>query len=120
MTTVLFVATLMCIVAVVSIALADYAKAGFVLKNSAEVHVPATALPYLASVKLAGAMGLVLGLSGAHWLGLAAGAGLILFFTGAVFAHIRARVFYNIAFPGLYLLLAVATGAYMVHLAVGS
>ncbi len=42
----------------------------------------------------------------APWEG--AGAGLVLFFVGAVAAHIRARVYYNIAFPGGYLAMAAA------------
>lgn len=120
MTTALFVTTIVCIAANALISVADYVKAGFVLKNSAEVHVPASVLPYLATLKLAGAVGLVLGLTVVPWLGVAAGIGLILFFIGAVVAHIRAHVFYNVAFPCLYLLLAVASAAYMVHLAVGS
>jgi hypothetical protein len=118
MTTVLFIATLVCIVATAFVAVADYIKAGFVLKNSAEVHVPESALPYLATVKLAGAIGLVAGLAVMRWLGVAAGVGLILFFIGALVAHVRARVFYNIAFPGLYLFLAVASAAYMIRMAV--
>jgi hypothetical protein len=108
----LFIATLLCIVANLFVAIADYLKAGFVLKNSAEVGVPVAALPYLATLKLAGATGLVVGIVAVPWLGLAAAIGLILFFAVAVAAHIRARVFYNIAFPGLYLLLAVASAMY--------
>ncbi len=99
MTTVLLVATIVCIVANAAIAAADYVKADFVLKNSAEVGVPARALPYLATLKLAGAIGLVAGLAGLRWLGVAAGVGLLLFFVGAVVAHVRARVFHNLAFP---------------------
>jgi DoxX-like family len=118
--TALFVATLVCIVANAFVAAADYLRAGFVLRNSAEVHVPEGALPYLATLKLAGALGLVVGLTVMHWLGVAAGVGLILFFVGALVAHIRARVFYNIAFPGLYLVLAVASAAYMIRTTVGS
>jgi DoxX-like family len=118
MTTALFIATLVCIVANAFVAVADYVKAGFVLKNSAEVHVPESALPYLATLKLAGVIGLVAGLTVMRWLGVAAGIGLILFFIGALVAHIRARVFYNMAFPGLYLLLAVASAAYMIRMAV--
>ncbi len=41
-------------------------------------------------------------------LPIAAAIGLICFFIGAITAHIRARVFYNVAFPGAYLALAVA------------
>lgn len=117
--TALLVATIVCIVANAFIAVADYVKASFVLKNSAEVHLPESVLPYLATLKLAGAIGLVIGLTVVPWLGVAAGIGLIVFFIGAVVAHVRARIFYNIAFPGLYLLLAVASAAYMLHLAVG-
>lgn len=119
MITALLIATVVCIAANVFIAIADYAKVGFVLKNSAEVRVPATALPYLATLKLAGAIGLIIGFTGTPWLGVAAGIGLIVFFVGAVTAHIRARVFYNIAFPGLYLLLAVAAASYFAY-AVGN
>ncbi|MFW6694532.1 DoxX family protein [Streptomyces sp. MAR4 CNX-425] len=118
--TVLFTAVILCIAANAFIAVADYARAGFVLKNSAEVRAPAAALPYLATLKLAGAAGLVVGLAAVPWLGVAAGVGLVLFFLAAVAAHVRARVFHNIAFPGLYLLLAVASAAYMLDGAVGS
>jgi len=38
--------------------------------------------------------------------------GLVAFFVGAVIAHLRARVLYNIVFPGAFLLLAVASTAY--------
>ncbi|ASR37501.1 transmembrane invasion protein [Prauserella marina] len=119
MTTALLVATIGCIVANAFIAGADYLKAGFVLKNSAEVGLPARVLPYLATLKLAGAIGLVGGLTVVPWLGVAAGCGLILFFVGAIVAHVRARVFYNIAFPGLYLLLAVMSAGYMTNVAIG-
>ncbi|MFD8963159.1 DoxX family protein [Streptomyces anulatus] len=95
---------------------ARYARAPFVLANSAEVRVPPRAVPHLATLKLAGAVGLVVGLSGAPWLGLAAGIGLVAFFVGAVLAHVRARVFHNIAFPAGFLLLAVAA---TVHFAGG-
>lgn len=118
--TTLLIATVVCIVANAFIAIADYLKAGFVMKNSREVHLPASTLPYLATLKLAGAVGLVIGLTISPWVGVAAGFGLVLFFIGALVAHIRARVFYNVAFPGLYLLLAAASNVYMVDLALSS
>jgi DoxX-like protein len=90
-------------------AAADFARAKFVLANSAEVGVPPSWLPTLAVLKTAGAAGLVLGLLGVQFISIAAAAGLVLFFIGAMTAHIRARVYYNIAFPGTYLLLAVAS-----------
>ncbi|MEU5185647.1 DoxX family protein [Streptomyces klenkii] len=91
------------------IAVADLAKAGFVLANSAEVGLPQSWLPWLAALKGAGAAGLLLGLLGVPVLGVAAAIGLVLFYVGAVTAHVRARVYRNMAFPGAYLALAVAS-----------
>lgn len=117
--TALFAATILTVVANAFIATADYAKAEFVLKNSAEVHVPVRALPFLATAKLAGAVGLVVGLTAMPWLGVAASIGLVLFFVGAIVVHVRAEVYGNIAFPGVYLLLAVASLGYTTQLALG-
>jgi hypothetical protein len=91
------------------IAAADFARIPFVLKNSAEVDVPQSWIPPLASLKAAGAAGLLLGLLGVPYLGTAAAVGLVLFYVGAVITHVRARVLYNIAFPAGFLALAVAT-----------
>ena len=97
------------VLANVGIAIADYARADFVLANSAEVGVPRSWLPFLATVKLAGAGGLVVGLVAAPQLGVAAAVGLVAFYVGAIAAHVRARVLHNLAFPGLYLALATAS-----------
>jgi hypothetical protein len=96
------------------IAVADFIPAGFVLANSAEVGVPRSWLPALGAAKLAGAIGLVVGVLGLRALGIAAAAGLVLFFVGAVATHLRAHVLYNIAFPGAYLCLSAATLAMMI------
>ena len=103
------VVTLVTVAINAAIVVADLAKAGFVLANSAEVGVPRSWLPRLAALKAAGAAGLVLGLLGLDAVGIAAAAGLVGFFTVAVAFHVRARVFYNIAFPGAYLGLAAAS-----------
>src|SRR4030088_685680 len=92
-----------------AIAVADLIPAGFVLANSAEVGVPRSWLPALGAVKLAGAAGLVVGLLGPRVLGIGAAVGLVLFFVGAVITHLRARVLYNIAFPGAFLCLSAAS-----------
>ncbi|MFE0749248.1 FAD-dependent monooxygenase [Gordonia sp. NPDC058843] len=73
MSTALFIATVLCIVANAGIAIADFAKAELVLHNSAEVHVAPRALPYLATAKAAGAVGLLIGLTAEPWIGVAAG-----------------------------------------------
>ncbi|OMC52952.1 hypothetical protein A5745_22905 [Mycobacterium sp. IS-2888] len=97
-----------------AIAVADLVPAKFVLANSAEVGVPRSWLPALGAAKLAGAAGLIVGLLGLRALGIAAAVGLVLFFIGAVITHLRARVLYNIAFPGAFLCLSAAALALMV------
>jgi DoxX-like family len=92
-----------------AIAIPDFIPAEFVLANSAKVHVPRSCLPMLGTLKLAGAIGLLVGLIGPPAIGIAAAIGLVLFFIGAVIAHFRARVLYNIAFPGAYLVLSAAS-----------
>jgi hypothetical protein len=108
------VVVLITAIATAGVAVADLVPAGFVLANSAEVGVPRSWLSPLAAVKLAGAAGLIVGLLGLRPLGIAAAAGLVLFFIGAVVTHVRARVLYNLAFPGGYLLLSMASLALMV------
>ncbi|WP_435190559.1 DoxX family protein [Streptomyces sp. bgisy126] len=95
----------------VGIAAADLTRARFVLANSAEVGVPRTWLPWLAALKLAGATGLLLGLFSAALrpLGIAAACGLALLYLGALVFHLRARVLYNLAFPGFYFTTAAAS-----------
>ena len=92
------------------IAVADLVPARFVLANMDEVGVPRPWLPRLAVLKGAAVAGLLLGLFGLRPLGIAAAAGLVLFFAGALATHVRARVFYNIAFPGAFFALAAASG----------
>ncbi|MDF1602773.1 DoxX family protein [Nocardioides sp. YIM 152315] len=94
-----------------AIALAGLAGARFVTANMEEVGVPTAWVGWLSTVKLAGAVGLGLGLAGAGVLGTAAASGLVLFFVGAVVAHVRARVLHNVAFPALYLGLSTASWA---------
>ena len=108
------VITLTTAIITAGIAVADLIPAEFVLANSAKVGVPRSWLPALGAVKLAGAVGLIVGLLGLPALGIAAAAGLVLFFVGAVVTHLRARVLYNIAFPGGYLWLSAASLALMV------
>ncbi|HLI37240.1 MAG TPA: DoxX family protein [Streptosporangiaceae bacterium] len=109
MTIAYLIVTAVTIAANAGIGLADLARARFVLANSAEVGVPPAWLPTLGILKIAGAAGLALGLLGVRVIGAAAAIGLVLFFTGAVIAHVRARVLDNIAVPGAYLALAVAS-----------
>lgn len=103
------VITVITAVVTAAVAIPDFIPAGFVLANSAKVHVPPSWLPMLGALKVAGAIGLLVGVVGLPAVGIAAAIGLVLYFIGAVIAHLRARVFYNIAFPGVYLALSAAS-----------
>jgi DoxX-like family len=87
-------------------ATADLVKARFVLKTAQEVGVPRAWIPLLGLLKGAAAVGLLLGVLGVPVIGTLSAAGLVMFFIGAIAFHMRARVFYNIAFPGFFLMLA--------------
>ncbi|TDB78253.1 DoxX family protein [Actinomadura sp. KC216] len=103
------VVTVVTILANVAIVVADLARTDFVLANAAEVGTPQWSIPGLAALKAAGAGGLALGLLGLDVIGIAAAAGLVAFFVGAVGLHLWKRVLHNIAFPGTFLALAVAS-----------
>jgi hypothetical protein len=92
----------------------DLAQARFVLANMDDVGAPRSWLRPLAALKAAAAAGLLLGLVDVWPLGLAAAIGLVLFFAGALTAHVRAGVFHNIAVPGAYFVLAVASAVLVV------
>ncbi|WP_026413442.1 DoxX family protein [Actinomadura oligospora] len=111
MFTVYAAVTVIAIAANLGIVVADFARAPSVLANAAEVRMPPRLLPVVAVLKAAGAAGLLIGLLGAPRLGTAAALGLTLFFACALGAHVRARVFHNIAFPGAYFAVAVAAFA---------
>ncbi|MBV9278898.1 MAG: DoxX family protein [Chloroflexi bacterium] len=85
-------------------AAADYVRYSRVLSAMARAGVPESWLTTLATLKAAGAAGLLLGLA-IPVIGLAAAAGVTLFFVGAIITHIRARWFSFAPLP--YFLLAV-------------
>jgi hypothetical protein len=103
------VVTVLTIVLNGGMAIADYAHAPFVLATSSAVAVPRSWLPMLATLKMAGAIGLLLGLAGVPFIGVAAAAGLVLFFVGAIVTHARSRAMGAAWFPGVYLALAAAS-----------
>ncbi|MFI6479387.1 DoxX family protein [Nonomuraea sp. NPDC050663] len=77
-------------------------RAAWVVEPLAEYGVPRTLWPWLGTAKAAGAVGLVVGLF-IPAIGLAAGIGLVVYFTGAVVTVLRARSYKHIPFPLLYL-----------------
>ncbi|WP_067572904.1 DoxX family protein [Nocardia acidivorans] len=103
------VVTLITIVANAAEAVLNFRRAQSVIENMTEVRIPVRMLPYLGALKGAGALGLTAGLFGPRPLGVAAAAGLTLFFVCAVAVHLRTRVLHNIAFPVLFLAFAAAS-----------
>ena len=103
------IVTIVAIVANTCVAITDVKQAKFVLANMDELGVSRSWLTPLGLLKGAGAAGLLVGLLGLRPLGIAAAAGLVLFFAGALTVHLRARVFHNIATPGAFLALAIAS-----------
>lgn len=83
-------------------ALSVFVRAKWVVGPLAEYGVPRSWWPWLGTAKAAGAVGLVVGLF-VPLLGVAAGVGLILYFTGAVITVLRARSYAHVPFPLLYL-----------------
>ncbi|MGW5670354.1 DoxX family protein [Micromonospora sp. NPDC003776] len=63
-----------------------------ILPGMAAAGVPTSWLTFpIGTLKTAGAAGLLLGLLGVPWIGVAAAAGLVLFFACAVHTHLLAR-----------------------------
>lgn len=91
---------------------AGFARAAFVAQNAAKVGLAPKWIVPLAVLKGAGALGVLLGMLGVPLVGDAAAIGLVLFFVGAMIAHVRARVFHNIAFPAVFLALAAGSVAF--------
>jgi hypothetical protein len=100
---------------------ADVARYHRVLTAMAKANVPESSLTTLATLKAAGALGLLVGIgvpligtttagisTTAAVIGTAAALGVILFFVGALITHLRARD-YSLAPATVFLLLAVAT-----------
>ncbi len=82
--------TLLLVGMLVFSAVAMYVRAGWIRSSMARAGVPESWMPTLATLKAAGAVGLLLGLA-IPVIGLAAALGVTLFFVGAIITHIRAR-----------------------------
>lgn len=73
----------------------DFARSELVIDNMATLGIPRAWLFPLGALKAAGALGLLVGI-GVPLLGVAAAAGLVLFFVGAVISHVHAGVYRSI------------------------
>ena len=85
--------------------IADFVRYPKVITAMTRAGVPDSWLNTLASLKAAGALGLLIGI-GVPLVGIAAATGVTLFFVGAIVVHVRAR--WVSIFPVFYLLPALA------------
>jgi hypothetical protein len=84
----------------------DLRRAEMAVANAAKVEVPSSWLLPLGILKLAGALGLIVGIV-APLIGVAAAIGLVLFFVCATFAHLRVSWYSTLPFPITFLLFAL-------------
>lgn len=82
-------------------AVSVFTHAKWVVQPLADYGVPRSWWPWLGTAKAAGAAGLLVGLF-VPIIGVLAGIGLVLYFTGAVITVIRARWYSHVPFPLLY------------------
>ena len=101
------VVTLMAVAASAFVAIANFMRLKFVLTTADKVGVPRSWMTVLGCLNAAAALGLLVGLIGVPLIGTAAAIGLVLYFVGAVIAHLRARD-YSIGPAVAFLLLAMA------------
>jgi hypothetical protein len=102
--------TIVTVFAAAWVAFSAYAiltRAAWVVEPLASYGVPASWWPWLGAAKAAGAAGLLAGLL-VPAIGILAGTGLILYFTGAVITVLRARSYATVAYPVLYLVPVIA------------
>jgi hypothetical protein len=84
----------------------DFTRAEWVLDNMTRLGVSHSQLAPLGALKIAGAIGLLVGIA-VPPVGIAAATGLVLFFVGAIVTVLRAR-WYAHFYPIPFLLLAAA------------
>ncbi|MEU8357092.1 DoxX family protein [Nonomuraea sp. NPDC048882] len=88
-------------------ALSIFIRAKWVVEPLTEYGVARRWWPWLGTAKAAGAAGLLAGLV-VPVVGVMAGIGLVLYFTGAVITVLRARSYAHVPYPLLYLAPVVA------------
>lgn len=93
-------------IALTGSATANFVRYKQVLINMDKAGVPESWISLLGILKVAGALGLLVGIA-VPLVGTAAAIGLILFFLAALVTHVRAH-FYSFGYAGGFLLLAVA------------
>jgi hypothetical protein len=88
----------------------DFTRPQWLLANMKRLRVEERWLPTLGILKLLGGLGVLAGLA-VPQIGVAAAAGLVHYFVGAMLTVLRARWYANLPFPLTWLALAVGSFA---------
>lgn len=107
MTVALVAVTILTAVANLFSATLDFVRFERILVSMTNTGVPHGLLPLLGVLKVAGAVGVLVGLA-VPWIGVAAAIGLVAFFVLAIATHLRARD-YALGLPVGFLAMALAT-----------
>ena len=91
----------------------DFTRPNWLLANMKRLEVEEQWLPTLGVLKLLGGLGLLAGI-GNPQIGIAAAAGLVVYFIGAMVIVLRARWYANLPFPLTWL--ALAAGSFVFYL----
>jgi hypothetical protein len=102
------VVTILAAAANIYAATVDFTRAEWVVANITRLGLPNSWLFPLGALKAAGALGLLVGI-GVPPMGVAASAGLILFFVGAIITALRARWYAHLPYPAVWLVLAIGS-----------
>lgn len=100
--------TLLAAAANVYAAASDFRPPAWLLSNMKRLGVQERWLTTLGTLKALGALGLLAGIR-IPLIGVAAAAGLVLFFVGAIITAMRTRWYAHLPYPLLWLLLAVGS-----------
>jgi hypothetical protein len=106
MSTAYIIVTLLAAAGNIFSATLDFIRFKQILVNMAKLGVSESWITILGLLKAAGAVGLLVGI-GVPLIGVAAAIGLVLFFIGAIFTHLRAGD-YSFGLAVIFLLLAAA------------
>jgi hypothetical protein len=91
----------------------DFTRPNWLLANINRLEIEERWLPTLGGLKLLGGLGLLAGIA-VPQIGVAAAAGLLLYFIAAMVTVLRARWYANLPFPLTWLALAV--GSFVLYL----
>lgn len=94
----------------------DFARPNWLMANMKRLNVKERWLPTLGVLKLLGGLGLLAGIP-VPWIGVAAAAGLVLFFVSAIVTALRARWYAHLPFPLIWLALAVGALVFSLRVA---